>query len=76
MFPKPGTDTTPVAKISLVTKVGDLGCGVGYYKSLFSFSYANKSDRVPCNPHMQLGMGSQRLRCPEPTACTHQNRPQ
>ncbi len=31
-FPKPGTDTTPVAKISLVTKVGDLGCGVGYYK--------------------------------------------
>ena len=32
MFPKPGTDTTPVAKISLVTKVGDLGCGVGYYK--------------------------------------------
>jgi hypothetical protein len=37
MFPKPGTDTTPVAKISLVTKVGDLGCGVGYYKSLFLF---------------------------------------
>ena len=32
MFPKPGTDTTPVAKISLVTKVGDLGCAVGYYK--------------------------------------------
>ena len=32
MFPKPGTDTTPVAKISLVTRVGDLGCGVGYYK--------------------------------------------
>jgi hypothetical protein len=32
MFPKPGTDTTPVAKISLVTKVGDLACGVGYYK--------------------------------------------
>jgi predicted outer membrane protein len=32
MFPKPGTDPTPVAKISLVTRVGDLGCGVGYYK--------------------------------------------
>ena len=32
MFPKPGADTTPVAKISLVTMVGDLGCGVGYYK--------------------------------------------
>ena len=32
MFPKPGTDTTPIAKISLVTRVGDLGCGVGYYK--------------------------------------------
>ena len=32
MFPKPGADMTPVAKISLVTRVGDLGCGVGYYK--------------------------------------------
>jgi signal transduction histidine kinase len=32
MFPKPGADTTPVAKVSFVTKVGDLGCGVGYYK--------------------------------------------
>jgi len=32
MFPKPGTDTTPVAKISLVTRVGDVACGVGYYK--------------------------------------------
>ena len=32
MFPKPGDDTTPVAKVSFVTKAGDLGCGVGYYK--------------------------------------------
>ncbi len=32
MFPKPGADTTPVAKTSLVTRVSDLGCGVGYYK--------------------------------------------
>ena len=32
MFPKPGADMTPVVKISLVTRVGDLGCGVGYYK--------------------------------------------
>jgi len=32
MFPKPGADATPVAKASLVTRVGDLGCGVGYYK--------------------------------------------
>jgi single cache domain-containing protein len=32
MFPKPGADMTPDAKISLVTRVGDLGCGVGYYK--------------------------------------------
>jgi signal transduction histidine kinase len=31
MFPKPG-ETTPVAKVSFVTKVGDLGCGVGIYK--------------------------------------------
>jgi signal transduction histidine kinase len=32
MFQKPGADATPVAKISYVTKVDDLGCGVGYYK--------------------------------------------
>ena len=32
VFPKPGADMTPVAKISLVTRVGDLGCGVGCYK--------------------------------------------
>jgi hypothetical protein len=32
MFPKPGTDTTPVPKVSFTTKVGDLICGVGYYK--------------------------------------------
>ena len=32
VFPKPGSDKTPVPKVSLVTRVGDLGCGVGYYK--------------------------------------------
>ena len=32
LFPRPGADDTPVPKVSLVTKVGDLGCGVGYYK--------------------------------------------
>ena len=32
MWPRPGADKTPVPKVSLVTKVGDLGCGVGYYK--------------------------------------------
>ena len=32
LYPKPGADKTPVPKISLVTKAGDLGCGVGYYK--------------------------------------------
>jgi hypothetical protein len=32
MFPRPGADTTPVQKVSFVTRVGDLGCGVGYYK--------------------------------------------
>ena len=31
MFPRPGTDKTPVPKQSLTTKVGDLICGVGYY---------------------------------------------
>jgi signal transduction histidine kinase len=31
-FPKPGADTTPVPKVSFVTGIGDLGCGVGYYK--------------------------------------------
>jgi hypothetical protein len=32
MFPRPGADKTPVAKIAFATKVSDLGCGVGYYK--------------------------------------------
>jgi signal transduction histidine kinase len=32
MFPKPGANATPVSKVSFVTKVGDLICGVGYYK--------------------------------------------
>ena len=32
MWPRPGSDKTPVAKVSFVTKAGDLGCGVGYYK--------------------------------------------
>ncbi len=31
MFPKP-TDKTPVSKASFVTREGNLGCGVGYYK--------------------------------------------
>ena len=30
-FPKPG-QTEASAKVSFVTNVGDLGCGVGYYK--------------------------------------------
>jgi Single Cache domain 2 len=32
LFPKPGPDATPVPKVSFTTKVGDLICGVGYYK--------------------------------------------
>jgi hypothetical protein len=32
MFPKPGTTAPAVPKVSFVTKVGDLICGVGYYK--------------------------------------------
>jgi hypothetical protein len=32
MWPRPGADKTPVPKVSLVTRVGDLGCGSGYYK--------------------------------------------
>ena len=32
MFARPGPDKTPVAKVSFVTRVGDLSCGVGYYK--------------------------------------------
>jgi hypothetical protein len=32
MFAKPGPDKTPVPKVSFVTKVGDIYCGVGYYK--------------------------------------------
>ena len=32
MFPRPGADKTPVPKMSIVTRAGDLGCGSGYYK--------------------------------------------
>jgi hypothetical protein len=32
MWVRPGPDKTPVPKVSFVTKTGDLGCGVGYYK--------------------------------------------
>jgi single cache domain-containing protein len=32
MFPKPGTTAPTFPKVSFVTKVGELGCGVGYYK--------------------------------------------
>ncbi len=32
MFPKAGADKTPVPKVSFVSAVADLGCGVGYYK--------------------------------------------
>ncbi len=31
-WPRPGADTTPVEKISFVTKAGSQICGVGYYK--------------------------------------------
>jgi hypothetical protein len=29
--PKPGADRTPVRKISFIRRIGELGCGVGYY---------------------------------------------
>jgi Cache domain len=32
MFPRPGTDPTLFPKVSFVTGVADLGCGVGYFK--------------------------------------------
>lgn len=32
MFVRPGTDPKPVPKVSLLTRVSDLTCGVGYYK--------------------------------------------
>jgi hypothetical protein len=32
MFPRPGASTTPVPKVSVVSRAGDLGCGVGSYK--------------------------------------------
>jgi hypothetical protein len=34
MWVRPGPDKTPVQKVSFVTRVGDLGCGVGYYKQV------------------------------------------
>jgi hypothetical protein len=32
VFPRPGSDATPVPKVGLVTKIGDYICVVGYYK--------------------------------------------
>jgi hypothetical protein len=32
VFPKPGANATPVPKATSMTRAGDLGCGVGYYK--------------------------------------------
>ena len=32
MFARPRTDSKPVPKVSLVAKISDLVCGVGYYK--------------------------------------------
>jgi hypothetical protein len=32
VFPRPGDDKTPVAKVAFVTKVADQTCFVGYYK--------------------------------------------
>ena len=32
LFSKPGADATPVPKNSFVGRVGDVACGVGYYK--------------------------------------------
>jgi hypothetical protein len=32
LAPKPGTTAPAIAKVSYVTRVADLGCGVGYYK--------------------------------------------
>jgi hypothetical protein len=32
MWVRPGSDKTPVPKVSFATRVRDLGCGVGYYK--------------------------------------------
>jgi len=31
MFPKPIADSAPVDKVSYVTRIGDIGCGVGHY---------------------------------------------
>jgi hypothetical protein len=32
LFVRPGPDTKPVPKMSYVTKIGDIYCGVGFYK--------------------------------------------
>jgi Single Cache domain 2 len=32
LFPRPGPDQTPVQKVAFLSKIGDIYCGVGYYK--------------------------------------------
>jgi hypothetical protein len=55
MFPKPGRDMSPAPKVGFTTRVGDLICGVGYYKPK-SVSWAVGADRFlpPLNRNWQL----------------------
>jgi Single Cache domain 2 len=32
LFPRPGPDKTPASKVAFMSKIGDVYCGVGYYK--------------------------------------------
>ena len=50
MWPRPGSDKTPVAKVSFVTKVGDVGCGVGYYNKLREPTYCPEHCEAAVRP--------------------------
>jgi hypothetical protein len=51
MWPRTGSDKTPVAKVSFVTKVGDLGCGVGGFAT-------NAALATPAAPETNRDLGT------------------
>ena len=66
MFPRPGADKTPVPKVSFVTRVSDLGCGVGYYaqssamhRYVVFFKYGNNAIKAMTeNPQDRSAQGA------------------
>ena len=62
MWVRPGPDKTPVPRVSFATRVGDLGCGVGYTNKPFQIHEIlwGAEVRRPCHsyvPNLYRGTG-------------------